>query len=67
MKSLDDFHEWFRKEAYLLPEQTKGAAYKALETKNPRQIFVELDELRKAGKLPASWGGVLDLYYSKFF
>jgi hypothetical protein len=65
--SLAEFHEWFRKELQRLPEKTRGAVWCALETNSPRQIFVELDALEKAGDLPAPWGEMLTDYYSKFF
>jgi hypothetical protein len=65
--SLEEFHEWFRVELHLLPEEARAAVYRALETRSPRQIFIELDALRTASGLPSKWNRVLTDYYDRFF
>jgi hypothetical protein len=67
MVSLGDFYGWFRTEANTLPQEVKIAVLESLALSDPRQLFLKLDDLQKAGKLPPHWDEVLNSFYSQFF
>lgn len=66
MKTLTEYCEWFRGEAGNLPIDVRRAVLAALEHNAPRQVFLALNPLWEARKLPPSWGPVLDNFYGLF-
>ncbi len=67
MTSLQDFYQWFRAEAEALPQDSKISVLESLTLKEPRQVFLVLDDLQKCGRLPPHWTRVLNSFYSLFF
>ena len=66
MHTLDEYFEWFRMEAQHLDAEIRPHVLGALDHKDPRQVFLNLDRLNRQAKLPGIWNSKLDEFFWLF-
>lgn len=67
MRTIESFTDWFEHESQKLPSYLKEHIKFAISQKNPRLIFIELDEINKNYELPQNWKNKIEEYYHWVF